>query len=71
MHTEKEVHKRFVRNNIRIERNLYSLCMTRPTSAHLTIRWVRRRSAGVPDDDLFQLISKMFAVELFGTYRSC
>ena len=68
MHSEEEIYKRFVGNDIRIISDLNRFGMSSSSCTHLFVRWLSRSSARISNNNLLKFIGKILAIKMFGTY---
>jgi hypothetical protein len=68
VHPEKKIDQLLVRNDIGVKGNLNRLGVARRSCAHLPIGGICRCAAGIADNDLVQLISKVFAIKVLCPY---
>jgi hypothetical protein len=66
MHPEEEIDERFIGDNIRIVSDLDCLSMSSRSGTNLSIGWICSVASSIADNDLFQFVSKVSAIEMFG-----
>lgn len=74
MHPEEKVHERLIGNNVGIESNLNSFGVPRSPRTNLIVGRLCGVSTSIADNNLVELVRKMFTIELFGAWnceRNC